>query len=874
MMPLGLDPTLPEHVRRRATVLFQQAMDAVARRTDRLFAGLLVVEWIVGVGLALWLSPYTWTGSAATWHPHVRAALGLGALLAAGPLLLVGLGPGSRSARHAVAVGQMLQTGLLVQLSGGRIETHFLVFGSLAFLAFYRDSRVLLTASLATALDHGLRGLYWPQSVYGVADPAIWRTAEHVGWVVFIDIFLVTSCFRARREVTAYAQERARIESLHHGVEQEVITRTAELRASEGRFRTLCAASPIGIFEADVAGHFTYVNPRCEAIAGWTAASALGDSWCQTLHPDVRDQALSQWLLSVPHAGELERTWRLADAATGPRWIAWRATALRDGAGRLAGFVGTVEDVTERQRAETELRAARDAAEALARAKSEFLATMSHEIRTPLNGIVGTADLLLDSGLDPDQRELAAVVRRSGHSLLVLLNDILDFSRAESGAIELEATDFDLRAETETTVELVAARAQAKGLELTCLIQPDVPAVVRGDSGYLRHALLNLLANAVKFTEHGGVELMVRHVETRDGHATLRFDVRDTGIGIAPELRERIFQPFVQGDASLARRYGGTGLGLAIAHRFVTKLGGTIDFESEPGRGSNFWVLLTLPVVATSELPPSPRTGRVLVVDDSDSARRVLCIQLESMGFRVVEAGDRQSARRALATGPRDWFAVLVDEGLDGGDGRLLVRELRASHPASMRVVAMLPFGLPARASAVRKAGADAVLTKPVRHLALRQAIDPDPDDAPALQDGQAPMHPMRVLVAEDNEVNQHIVRRMLLRLGHSVEVVSNGLQAVEAASHADFDVVLMDCHMPELDGISAAQQIRRHERETGRRVPIVALTATAGSQTREPCLGAGMDDYLTKPVTLAALRAALERCVAADLVRGAPTAH
>jgi two-component system sensor histidine kinase/response regulator len=625
-MSTDQSPTAPDAATAsRASQLFVEAQQDIYRRTDRLFAGLMAFQWIMGIVFALWVSPLAWDGPISRTHLHVWAAVIVGGIISLFPALLGLFRPGQPSTRYVIAVAQMLMGALLIHLTGGRIETHFHVFGSLAFLAFYRDWRVLIPATVVVALDHFLRGIFWPQSVYGVVVASQWRWLEHAAWVLFEDVFLLVACWRSITEMKQTADRTA-------ALEREVRTRQeAENDARNARARNdaILDVALDCVILIDESGRIAQFNPAAEVTFGYSAAEAVGTELVETIFPADRREPLREALANYLTSGDTEilnRRLELTAIRRGgvafPVEIAI-APISTDGSKMFAAYV---RDITERKRIErelanytnvleaahdtqrqdaerlaalvAELRVTQQQAEKATRAKSEFLASMSHELRTPLNAIILYSELLQEVAEDEGHPSSIGDLQRiqsAGKHLLDLINGILDLSKIEAGKMVLSLERFQVKAMIGDLVDTVRPLVEKNRNTLTVRGEEQVPAMF-GDVTKTRQILLNLLSNASKFTHDGVIAVDVRKCVS-DGIDHVEFSVTDSGVGMTLEQTQKVFDPFTQADVTTTRKYGGTGLGLAIVSRFCDLMGGSVWVESRPGEGSQF--VVRLPITMT-----------------------------------------------------------------------------------------------------------------------------------------------------------------------------------------------------------------------------------------------------------------------------------
>ena len=661
----------------------------------------------------------------------------------------------------------------------------------------------------------------------------------------------------------------------------------------ERRLSIIMNQIPVTVSYIDAEMRYRYINRAQEQWLGKTASEVVDreviDVVGSAVYADIEPR-LRTALGGVSVPLERQRTDRHGHSV----WHSGHHVPDVNDDGTVVGVYTVFFDITQRALAEQqvlqreqqllqreqELRVAKETAENASRAKSEFLANMSHEIRTPMNGVLGLAELLLETRLDAEQRPFVETVRSSGEALLSILNDILDFSKIEAGKLETESIDYDLYQAVEDVVQLMAPRAHSKQLELACRVDERLPSAVRGDPFRLRQVLTNLIGNAVKFTESG--EVLVDLLR-QDAH-TLRISVQDTGIGLSDSERARLFQAFEQADGSTTRRFGGTGLGLAISRSLVEIMGGTIGVDSMPGEGSTFW--FTLPLVAAQSEPTVAHPGglaqrHVLVVDDNATNREIMERHVAAGGMRCATAVDGLDAleKLHLALAANDPFDIaIIDMKMPRMDGITLAQAMRRdSSLALTRLILVTSLHSQDELARARSSGIGAYLSKPVRRNELFRALALAVGEEPGARDTHIsapgtqvlPRIDARVLLAEDNGVNQVVARNMLKAMGCTFDIVANGSEALQALDKAAYDLVLMDCQMPVMDGYAATRALREREAASGgKRMPVVALTANALVGDADTCLASGMDDHLAKPYTRRQLQNILTRWLPEDCVR------
>jgi two-component system, sensor histidine kinase and response regulator len=663
------------------------------------------------------------------------------------------------------------------------------------------------------------------------------------------------------------------------------------LRKSEERFQLIARATNDTVWDWDLLTNRVWWNEGIKTVFGYPEDAVLNDGhwWDQHIHPDDHQRVLDGMRRIIDSGGHFwsaEYRYRRADATYSD--VFDRAYVMHDRHGRPVRMIGAMMDITDRKRFEQELARARDDALASVRLKSEFLANISHEVRTPLNGIIGMTVLLQDSELKPEQHSFVETIKNSSEALLSIINDILDFSKIEAGKLRCETLDFDLRATIENTIELLADRAEKKHIELVLLVDTDVPTHLRGDPGRLRQVVTNLVVNAIKFTEQGEVVIRVSLESETDTHLTLAFTVKDTGVGIPATALPYLFQAFSQVDGSTSRKHGGTGLGLAISKQIVEMLGGQIGVESVLGQGSTFWFtarLLKQEGAQPAQLPGAENLAGlpVLIADNNEANRKLLAQQVEVLGMTPTAAATGAEALRHLheaANAGNPFPIAVLDMQMVDIDGISLARQIKR-HPSlsKTRLLLMTWRGSRNDTTFLRAAGIGSFLLKPIRQQQLRERLtglvtstsqhetrfwlDRHVTSRPRFLKPTAMPRAMHVLVAEDNPINQRVAVALLDRLGFQAESVASGREVLQTLENVAYDIILMDCQLPELDGFETTREIRRRENlvpGSKRHVYIIAMTAYALRGSRERCLEAGMDDYISKPVRIESLIETLQR--------------
>jgi two-component system, sensor histidine kinase and response regulator len=691
------------------------------------------------------------------------------------------------------------------------------------------------------------------------SDAGEWRQMKQDGTLIDVEISAADLDWEGRRARVVFANDITERK------------RTEEALSAEGRLlRKLIDNMPDRIYVKDAASRWIVANQALATHMGAKNPEELLGKTDFDYYSEELAKAFFSKEQAVIQSGEalINHEERTVDSEGNAKWVSTSKVPLRDKSGKVVGIMGIGRDISKRRAAEEALQVAKEAAEAASRSKSEFLANMSHEIRTPMNGILGMTELALETDLTDEQRDYLTMVKVSADSLLAVINDILDFSKIEAGKMDLDFTDFNLRDSLEETIRTFGVRAGAKGLELVCDIRSNVPEGIVGDEKRLRQVVVNLVGNAIKFTEHGEVVMQVE-LQHQDQHGVeLHFLVRDTGIGIPKDKHELIFGAFSQADGSSSRTYGGTGLGLTISSRLVTMMGGRIWVESEPGRGSTFHFTSKFQLAHKGEQPRDDAKYAslvgipVLIVDDNPTNRRILEETLLRWGMKPksVASGwealaDLRQAQKAGTPTP----LVLLDAQMPLLDGFATAAKVKKDPDLAAATIMMLTSGgQRGDADRCREVGISAYLTKPVRQAELREAVvrvlglKQQRESSTrlvtrhSLQDARKHL---RILLADDNAINRELSVRILAKRGHDVTVVVNGKLAAEAAAHDKFDVVLMDVQMPVMDGLEATAAIRATEAGTGKHLPIIAMTAHAMKGDRERCLAAGMDGYISKPI-------------------------
>ena len=652
----------------------------------------------------------------------------------------------------------------------------------------------------------------------------------------------------------------------------------AALRESEEKFRTIIETTPDGYYEVDRSGNFTFFNDSMCKILGYSREEMASLNQLEVLD-EFNSKRLQGAFNKVLDSGNpvTSLAWTLSDKRRSLRFVESSVSLINDPKGSPAGFGGFIRDVTQRQRAEVMYRA-KLAAEAASRTKSEFLASMSHEIRTPLNAIIGLVELMLTSDLPVDQREDLDVVKSSAYSLLSIINNILDFSKIEAGRLEFEKTPFDFRRFMDESLKIMGMKSHEKGIELAYRIAPETPNHLMGDPIRLRQIVLNLVDNAIKFTDEGEVIVYVAVQSQTDYEVMLQISVVDTGIGIPLDRQRSIFSAYNQGDPSTLRQYGGTGLGLAVSAQLVDLMGGTIKLKSQPSKGSRFRFTACFIKQQDGEShrpgvnPPELAGLRVLVVDDSHSACKITAEILEGLLIETVSATSPREAMKILSKSQAEnepFDLLLIDSDMPETDGFSLAKRISSQQLSDAGIVMLMTFPHLKRKAELDALGVTASIIKPFGASELQAVIlgslgldEPETESSAKMQINAipTPSRSLRILVAEDTPFNQKFIQRLLDRWNHKITIVRDGHQALDALKNESYDIVLMDVQMPNLNGLEATKAIRIEEQQSKKHIPIIAMTAHAIKGDRERCLDAGMDEYISKPINSEKLFNTIER--------------
>jgi PAS domain S-box-containing protein len=786
----------------------QRHSDETCRLIDRLFIILMLLQWAAGIVAALVISPRTWIGAAGQTHPHVFLAIFGGGILCSLPVALAIFRPGKVSTRMVIACSQVLFSSLLIHLTGGRIETHFHVFGSLAILAAYRDWRVLIVATVIVAVDHFARGVWWPESVFGVAAASQWRWLEHAGWVVFEDVFLLLIIRQNLSKLHELAENTTRVEltaqQLRESAEQ---VRKLSLVASKAKY---------GVIIADPKGRIEWVNQGFMQMTGYCSEEVCGKHLESLLEgPHVDPETIKTIRRRMDHRQGVSLEFPNCTKHDVEYWMSLEIDPVFSDDKKLTNFIATQTNISERKAYESELRRAKDESESANRAKTQFLANMSHEIRTPLNGILGFTELLRRTGgetTDTERQEYLEAIGGSGRHLATLINDILDISKIESGFMQVERLPCSPHALISEISSVLRVAAREKDINLDYRWESGIPEFIYSDPHRIKQLLLNLIGNAIKFTEQGTV-LVVASLEKKNGADMLRLEVRDTGIGIPQEKFDSIFAPFTQADSSVTRRYGGTGLGLSISKSIAEALGGQLSVTSDIGRGSVFTVVIAagdLSDVPIHEKPLEDLVGdlrrqeflghdleglKILLVEDGDTNRKLIRATLARAGADVVTAENGKIALQLAAH--KKFDLALMDMQMPVMDGYTATRILRERGFAGP-VVALTAHAMQGDRQKCEAAGCSGYLSKPIDMDELIQAVLLATNHKPRRShptetngSGQATAVPREVrslLPTDDPEIRAIVVE--------FVDSLNSGIEKMDAAkSMHDYDELARLAH-------------------------------------------------------------------------------